>query len=56
MTDFYFRTPNAQSLALQCAEYREEGHQGQQEDAPLDTIPESLRKHIDRDNYEPDHL
>ena len=52
---FNFRTPNADSLALQCLAYRAMGHEGQTEDAPLETIPESLLKPDDVDDYEPDY-
>ena len=52
---FNFRTPNADSLALQTLAYRAMGHEGQTEDAPLETIPESLLKHDDVDDYEPDY-
>lgn len=41
---FLFRTPYGPSLALQCLAYRAMGHQGQDEDAPLDVIPVSLLK------------
>ena len=52
---FNFRTPNADSLALQTVAYRAMGHEGQTEDDPLVEIPESLLKHDDVDDYEPDY-
>ena len=49
---FNFRTPNADSLALQCLAYRAMGHEGQTEDAPLREIPAFLLEK----NQQPDWL
>lgn len=44
MSDYGCRTPFAGSLALQSMSYRAMGYRGMDEDSPLETIPESLRK------------